>query len=222
MKGPCILVSRILTRRVNCLALYHIAFQLNTPTAPSRFPRRSRLRLGAPSVTSLPASRSSSLRSLLAGMFDVDWADYDCEPVGRRRAQLGIERHVEGKGASDGVQEAPCPTRHLHSKEENLFRFFGGTGLKRGIAHFKSIKQGVAISQSSKRPNNIEQRYTFESQTATDVSTSTEYKSLGFLSLDVRDGTDDVDLGWGESANRSSEGSLFACQSHTAAYYLQS
>lgn len=63
-------------------------------------------------------------------MFEVDWADYDCERVGQRRARKEVERELKKKEDASSHHET-ISTRTSCSSDRHRRNFFGSIGRKK-------------------------------------------------------------------------------------------
>ncbi|KAK3308219.1 uncharacterized protein B0T15DRAFT_508710 [Chaetomium strumarium] len=93
-------------------------------------------------------------------MFEVDWADYESERVGERRARKEVERTLkkekEKENANNG--QLTTSTRSSCPSERSHLSFFGSIGRKKAIANpHKSKKEEAAITESTKADARTEQ-----------------------------------------------------------------
>jgi hypothetical protein len=63
-------------------------------------------------------------------MFEVDWADYECERVGQRRARKEVERELKKKEDASSHHET-ISTRTSCSSDQHRRNFFGSIGRKK-------------------------------------------------------------------------------------------
>jgi hypothetical protein len=95
-------------------------------------------------------------------MFDVDWADYEIEKVGQRRARKEIERDQKKKEERRSVRES-VSSRSSYSSGDKTQGFLGSLGLKISSASLRGRKtssntlQVPADDNASKRASIISQ-----------------------------------------------------------------
>ncbi|KAK4241120.1 hypothetical protein C8A03DRAFT_12610 [Achaetomium macrosporum] len=88
-------------------------------------------------------------------MFEVDWADYESERVGERRARKEIERAIKKDNASN--DQGTVSTRSSCPSDRTHMSFFGSIGRKKAIASPpKAKKQEAVIPRSTKADAKVE------------------------------------------------------------------
>ncbi|KAK3902550.1 hypothetical protein C8A05DRAFT_33758 [Staphylotrichum tortipilum] len=83
-------------------------------------------------------------------MFEVDWADYDCERVGERRARKENEKKEKKKRDDTSSNHESISTRTSRSSDHQHRSFFGTLGRKKQISSPSSSRKGRQQSGTAK------------------------------------------------------------------------
>lgn len=150
-------------------------------------------------------------------MFEVDWADYECERVGQRRARKEVERELKKKDDANS-SHGTISTRTSVSSNQRHLSFFGSIGRKKTItSSLRSKEQEPTTSESASTTANgkFKRGSLFGSRTANKYAARAPdtvpvvpvNEASDSLPAPTRNAaTDSMDLSCPETSDRSSKG----------------
>ncbi|KAK4127466.1 hypothetical protein N657DRAFT_678065 [Parathielavia appendiculata] len=137
-------------------------------------------------------------------MFEVDWADYDCERVGQRRARKDAERQLrEKEDANSGHR--PKSTRTSTSSNHKHRSFFGSIGRKKTNDSSTKSKQ-----QEPTTPKSVSNKSDRNLKRDNASVKPTDERSDAQSFVDGKSAADQKDHTWPGSPDRSSKGSILS------------
>ena len=145
-------------------------------------------------------------------MFEVDWADYDCERVGQRRARKEVERERKKKEDASSHHET-ISSRTSCSSDQRHRSFFGSISRKKAIPPSPvSQNQDTTNSRLSAAGSSLKRGSIRFHHGATNIATSIAEASMepqtdvSAIRPPAEGSTGSMNRGWPETPDRSSNG----------------
>ncbi len=148
-------------------------------------------------------------------MFEVDWADYDCERVGQRRARKEVEREQRKKEDASSHHEtiSTLSTRTSCSSDQHHRSIFGSISRKKTVSPSPvSEKLGTTNPRLSTTGSSLKRASFRFHHAATNIATSIAEVSMepqtDVLAIQppTESSSDRVNCRWPETPDRSSNG----------------
>lgn len=149
-------------------------------------------------------------------MFEVDWADYDSERVGQRRARKEAEQKSKQEKVDVDSRAETISTRTSCSSDPRHLGFFGSIGRKKGRAIVSKHRtyEGIVPEPTIQDTEPERSSIAIQEIPVTSVTKATDYivpKPQNAPSriprpIAKRIVVEEVNFGWPESPDRSSKG----------------